>query len=61
MYKVRYVSRDFKVDHSVVCSSYDEAVDRFLFYVRCALELNVDIRCVNIIQGKKSIKLFQNH
>ena len=61
MYKVRFVSKDFKIEHVESCKSYDEAVDRFIYYVRCALELNVNIRCVNIINGKKSIKLFQNH
>lgn len=41
--------------------SFDEAVDRFIFYVRCACELGCSIRCVNLFKGKKSVKMFQNH
>lgn len=41
--------------------TYSEACEHFVFYVRCALELNVHIRVVNIFLGKKCIKMFVNH
>lgn len=42
--------------------SYQDAVEKFKFYVSVCLEFSeFSVRCVNIIKGKKSIKLFQNH
>lgn len=43
------------------CSSYSDAVEKFLFYVHLSLENGFSVRCVNLIKGKKTIKLFQNH
>lgn len=43
------------------CSSYSDAVEKFLFYVHLALEDGLSVRCVNIIKGRKSIKMFVNH
>lgn len=61
MYRVRYVTNDCKVDHYVDCSSYDDAVDKFLFYVRTAVVLNANIRSVQIFYFRKRIKVFQNY
>lgn len=41
--------------------TYDEAVSKFVYYVRACLECNLNIRCVNIFSGRKCIKLFCNH
>lgn len=59
-YKVRVLHDDFK---ETVLEGLDwpTAVDRFVFYVRAALELNVSIRCVNIMNGKGSIRMYSNH
>lgn len=62
MYKVRVLLDDLRNTEKVeMCTSYNDAVDRFLFYVHLALEFNCYVRCVNIIHSKKSIRLFQNH
>lgn len=62
MYKVRIMLDDV-AKSSIVLErlTYADAVERFVFYVRCALELGVHIRCVNIIHRNHSIKMFQNH
>ena len=62
MYRVRVLVDDIhKSELLFDCKSYSEAKDLFLFYVRCALELGVSVWCCNILKGKKSIKMFQNH
>lgn len=60
MYKVRYLSDDCKIEHVEYCKSYLEALERFLFFVHCACELGVHIRCVNIILRNKTIQFYQN-
>lgn len=59
-YKVRVLHDDFK-ETIIEGLDWSTAVDRFIFYVRAALELNVSVRCVNLMNGKGTIKLFQNH
>lgn len=62
MYKVRVLLDDLrKTEKFELCTTYNDAVERFLFYVHLALEYNCSIRCVNIVYRKKSIRLFQNH
>lgn len=61
MYKVRVLDNLKLDEHIYNVDSYDEAVERFLFFVHLALENRLSVRCVNIIRGKKVIKLFQNH
>lgn len=42
--------------------SYQEACDKFKYFVSCCLEFpELNVRCINIFKGKKSIKLFQNY
>ena len=43
------------------CSSYAEAVERFLFYVHLTLEDGLNLLCVNILNGKKCIKMFSSN
>lgn len=42
--------------------SYQEACERFMFYVACCLEFpELNVRCVNIFKGKKCFKYFCNY
>ena len=43
--------------------SWEQASEKFLFFVSVCLAFpEINVRCVNIIKGKrKSIKMFQNH
>lgn len=42
--------------------TYQEACEKFKFFVACCLEFpELHVRCVNIFKGKKCIKLFSNH
>lgn len=43
--------------------TWEQAVQRFVFYVQCCLSFpELHVRFVNIIKGKrKCIKMFQNH
>lgn len=59
-FKVRVVDDNCNVT-LIENLSWSDAIDRFLFYVHCALELGVHLRCVNIIIGKKTIRMFSNH
>lgn len=59
-YMVRVLHDDFK-ETILEGLDWSTAVDRFIFYVRAALELNVSVRCVNIMNGKGTIKMFKNH
>ena len=63
VYSVRVVSSGrYSVEKKIENLSWSEAVDRFLFYVHLALELDVSVRCCNIIKGKKKVvKTFINH
>lgn len=62
-YKIRVLHYDcYKLASDTLSNlSYSDALDRFLFYAHAALELGLGIRCVNIMLGNKSIKMFQNH
>lgn len=40
---------------------WSDALDRFLFYVRMNLEMDLSFRCVNIFLGKKCIKMFVSY
>lgn len=62
MYKVRVIVDDPQKSEIIKeCASKQEAFSLFLFYVGAALELNCSIWCVNVLNGRKSIKLFTNH
>lgn len=36
------------------CSSYSDAVEKFLFYVHLSLENGLSVRCVNLIKCKNN-------
>lgn len=58
-YKVRVLHDDFKETvHDGL--DYHSAVEKFMFYVSAVLEFNLNVRCVNIMNGKGTIKMFQN-
>lgn len=46
-----------------VCTSYDDAKEKFMFFVSACLEFGdlLTVRCINIFRNKTSIKLFQNY
>ena len=63
IYKIRVVDSIKHQSHYEENLTFSEAIDRFYFYVKCALELNLSVWCVNILKGKqkKSYITFINH
>lgn len=60
-YKVRVLFDDFK-EKIVDGLTYQEALDKFRFYIDCVLQFSMnDVRCVNLMNGKGTIKMFENH
>lgn len=58
-YKVRVLHDDLKETvHEGL--DYHDAVDKFLFYVSAILVFNLNVRCVIIMNGKGSIRMFEN-
>lgn len=61
-YRVRVlVGGRHSYEHIIENLSWSDALDRFLFYVRMNLEMDLSFRCVNIFLGKKCIKMFVSH
>lgn len=60
MYKVRVLFDDFGeiID---VFPDFISAKEKFLFYINCSVEFNSNVRCINLMNGKGSIKMFKNH
>lgn len=58
-YRVRVLIGGYHNDEIILENlSWSQAVDRFLFYVRLNLEMDLSFRCVNIFLGKKCIKMY---
>lgn len=61
-YRVRVLfSGAGRSEFNYLFDSYSDAKDRFVFYVHCCLEFDLNVRCVNIFRNKKCIKYFQNY
>lgn len=60
MYRVRVLHNNYKETiHDGL--NYVEALDQFKFYCDATLEFNLDVRCINLFNGKKCIKMLSNH
>lgn len=60
MYRVRVLFVSGK-EMSQSGLSYDEAKNLFKFCIDCILEFGLSVRVVNLMNGKGTVKMFENY